>query len=284
MTTNTRVWGHRGCRGAQSPPENSLAAFRDAIGQGASGIELDVFLSGDNHLVVFHDERLERMTNGSGHVSSLTLSELKQLRLKDWRGELTDQEIPTLDEVFALVEGCRTQLTESLADPERVEQFVVNVEIKGSGIASHVEEAIKGRLGTNWNYRNVLVSSFEMGSLEEMRNSNPNIPVGILLEGPVGNAREPWDIELKDLKRCLEVYGDLHPQTVNITLPSLTNEAAEVIRAIGAIPVAWTWNEAPPNTLPDQSRRAIAEHVRRNSITVITDYPAQMIKLLTPNY
>ncbi len=258
-----------------------MAAFREAIAQGASGIELDLFLSRDNHLVVFHDETLERMTNGSGHVTSLTLSELKGLRLKDWRGDLTEQEIPTMDEVFRLVDGCRSELTESLSDPQRAEQFVVNIEIKGSGIAGYVEAAIEGRLGTSWKYRNVLVSSFDMGTLDELRRLNPNVPVGALFEGPVGNPREPWDLQLEELKQCLAISRNLHPQAVNITLPSLSNDAVELIRAMGAMPVAWTWKEPPPDTLSDQNRRAIAEHIRKNDITVITDHPAQMIELLT---
>jgi glycerophosphoryl diester phosphodiesterase len=208
----------------------------------------------------------------------------RDLRLRDGCGDLTEQEIPTLDEVFTLVDGCRSQLRESLLDPQRAEQFVVNVEIKGSGIASHVGKAIEGRLGTSWKYRHGLVSSFDMGTIEELRNLNPNIPVGVLLEGPVENPREPWDIQLEELEQCLARSINFHPEAVNITLPSLTNDAAEVIRASGALPVAWTWNEAPPDTLRDQSRCAIAEHIRKNDITLITDYPAEMIELLTSHY
>lgn len=258
-----------------------MAAFREAIAQGASGIELDLFLSRDHHLVVFHDETLERMTNGSGPITSLRLSELKRLWLKDWHGKLTEQEIPTLDEVFELVDGCRSGLAESLADPQRAEQFVVNIEIKGAGIAGSVEAAIERRLGTSWQYRNILVSSFDTATLAELRRLNPNIPVGALFEGPVGNPREPWDLQLEELKQCLAMSRDLHPQAVNITLPSLGDGAVKLIRAMGAIPVAWTWEEAPPDTLSDQSRRTIAEHIRKNDLVVITDYPAQMIKLLT---
>jgi glycerophosphoryl diester phosphodiesterase len=280
-TTNTRVWGHRGCRGTNSPPENSLAAFRDAIAQGASGIELDLFLSSDDHLVVFHDETLERMTNGSGQVTSYTLGELKRLRLKDWHGDLTEQEIPTLEEVFQLVDRCRSERTDSFSNPECAEQFVINIEIKGSGIAGCVAKAIEEHLGTSWTYRNVLVSSFDLGTLDELRRLNPNVPVGALFEGPVGNPREPWDLRLEEIKQCLDKCRELHPQAVNITLPSLTDEAVELMRVMGAMPVAWTWKEAPPDTLSDESRRRMAEHIRKNGLTVITDYPAQMIKLPT---
>ncbi len=281
MASYSRVWGHRGCRGTGNPPENSLEAFQSAMRQGASGIELDVFLSSDNHLVVFHDETLERMSDGNGPVSSLTLSELKQLRLRNAYGDLTEQEIPTLDEVFTLLDGCRSLQTESPSDLQRAEQFVLNIEIKGLGIATRVERAIEAHLGTNWKYHNILVSSFDMGSLEELRTLNPKIPVAVLFAGPIADPREPWDLQPDELEQCLAISGNLHPQAVNITLPSLTSDAVKVIRAIGAIPVAWTWNETPPDALSDQTRGAIAEHIRRNDITVITDYPRKMIELLT---
>jgi glycerophosphoryl diester phosphodiesterase len=280
MRTNAKVWEHRGCRGARNPPENSLGAFREAIRQGASGIELDLFLSTDDELVVFHDETIERMTNGTGHVTSFAVEELKELRLKDVHGHLTKEEIPTLDEVFALVDACRSQLRQSISGAQRAEQFVVNIEIKGSGIASHVEKAVQRRLGTGWKYRNFLVSSFDIGTLEELRNLNPDIPVGALFEGPLGSPREPWDLQLDELERCLAKSRNLHPQTVNITLPSLTNDAVAAIRAVGATPVAWTCNEAPPDTLRGQSRHGLAEQICENDITLITDYPAQMIELL----
>ena len=278
---NTKVWGHRGCRGTSSPPENSLAAFNEAIAQGASGIELDLFLSRDSHLVVFHDETLERMTNGSGYVTSFTLSELKGLRLRDWHGDLTEQGIPTIEEVFSLVDGCRSAPTGPLAGSQRAEQFVINIEIKGLGIAAHVQRVIEARLGTNWNYQNILVSSFDMGTLDELRRLNPDVPMGALFEGPVGRPREPWDLQLDELRQCLAASRDLHPQAVNITLPSLSNHAVALIRSVGAVPVGWTWNEAPPDTLSEPCRRALAEQIRKNDITVITDYPSQMIHLLT---
>jgi len=185
---------------------------------------------------------------------------------------LTQQQIPTLDEVLAFVDGCHSL--------QNARQFVINIEIKGSGIAGHVEEAITKRLKNGWKYGNFLVSSFDMGTLEELRNLNADIPVGVLFEGPLGDPHEPWDLEVQELEQCLSISRHLHPQTVNITLPSLTDEAVRIIRAIGATPVAWTCNEEFPDTLTNQTRRTIAEHMHRNSITLITDYPAEMIELL----
>lgn len=80
-------------------PENSLAAFKAAVNSGY-GIELDIQLSADGEVVVFHDDTLDRVTNGAGRVDLLTYEQLCELRLCE-----TDEKIPLLSEVFAVVDG-----------------------------------------------------------------------------------------------------------------------------------------------------------------------------------
>lgn len=91
-------YAHRGLHG-DGIPENSMAAFRRACEAGY-GIELDVHLSLDGEVVVFHDETLVRMTGDDRRLAELTLAELKSLSLAG-----TDQTIPTLAEVLSLVAG-----------------------------------------------------------------------------------------------------------------------------------------------------------------------------------
>ena len=91
-------YAHRGLWDAQAP-ENSMAAFAGAVRRGY-GIELDVRLSKDKKLMVFHDESLKRMCGVDRRVSDLTCAELKALRLKG-----SDQTIPMLAEVLAMVGG-----------------------------------------------------------------------------------------------------------------------------------------------------------------------------------
>ena len=78
--TATRIAAHRG--GAALAPENSLAAFRNAIALGADALEFDVHLTANGELVVIHDAALERTTTGIGAVADATLAELHALRLK----------------------------------------------------------------------------------------------------------------------------------------------------------------------------------------------------------
>ena len=91
-------FAHRGYHDKPQIPENSLPAFRRAIGHGW-GAELDVHLLKDGTLAVFHDSDLLRCTGQSGMIEDLTVQELKKLRL-----EGTEEQVPLFDEVLALFE------------------------------------------------------------------------------------------------------------------------------------------------------------------------------------
>ena len=93
-------WAHRGLHDKKSGiPENSMAAFREAI-RANKGIELDVHLTKDKKIAVFHDDSLKRMCKGSGTIEEKTWEELKKLRLLE-----TAEPIPLLEDVLHLVQG-----------------------------------------------------------------------------------------------------------------------------------------------------------------------------------
>ena len=95
-----RLVAHRGLHDStKGVPENSLAAFRLAVERGHA-IELDLRITADRQVVVFHDSTLERMTGVPGQVDRWTLADLKKLRLLG-----TEEGIPTLDEMLELVNG-----------------------------------------------------------------------------------------------------------------------------------------------------------------------------------
>lgn len=71
----TKVWAHRGA--SSHAPENTLPAFRKAIEAGADGIELDVQLTKDGRIVICHDERIDRTSDGMGWIKDFTLEELR---------------------------------------------------------------------------------------------------------------------------------------------------------------------------------------------------------------
>lgn len=92
-------YAHRGLFDNKRVPENSLEAFRRAADRGF-GIELDVQLTADGHVVVFHDYDLKRVCGEEGKIAEMTLEELRACRLLG-----TEWGIPTLGEVLDLVDG-----------------------------------------------------------------------------------------------------------------------------------------------------------------------------------
>ena len=150
---------HRGAKGYE--PENTLQAFQKALDLNADGIELDVHLSADGHIIVIHDETIDRTTNGKGLVNTLSLTELKSFLIAN------QLEIPTLIEVFDLVD----------------KKCLINIELKGLGTSSKVVQLIEEYISEkNWNYDHFIVSSFDWDLLQETSNLNPNIAIGVLTE------------------------------------------------------------------------------------------------------
>ncbi|AYF45229.1 MULTISPECIES: glycerophosphodiester phosphodiesterase family protein [Halobacteriovorax] len=164
---------HRGlhCHECPECPENSLAAFQEAVNHGYA-IELDVHLSSDGHVMVFHDETLTRMTGSNGKVSQYTLKSLKELRLA--KG---DEEIPTLKEVLDLVQG----------------KVPLVIEIK---VIDHdgVLEAEVMKLLHNYD-GDYAIQSFNPMTLKWLRKHYPSLTLGLLV------TRDFSDTKLSRLKQ-----------------------------------------------------------------------------------
>lgn len=98
------VVAHRG-NWRSNAPENSLAAIEESIKMKIDIVELDVWKTKDGHLVLMHDDTVDRTTNGKGRIADLTLAEIKQLNLKDKNGNLTKYRVPTLEEGLLKAKG-----------------------------------------------------------------------------------------------------------------------------------------------------------------------------------
>ena len=156
---------------------------------------------------------------------------------------------------------------------------VVNIEgrmIKGVNTAKPVVDTIRRRIVQGWSMSNFLVSSFDMQFLRDIRAEDKQVPVGAILAGE----HEPWDIDEATLEMHLREIKDIQPETVNITLPSLSDRAAGMIRDSGAQPIGWTSREQPPTMLLDKEKLKLARRLIRNTSVIITDYPGQMRQLL----
>lgn len=97
------VVSHRG--DWRSAPENSIQAFRNCIDMGVDMIELDLKMTKDSVLVLFHDPLIDRTTTGKGKPSDFTLEELRKFKLKSGHNVATRHEIPTLEEVLNYCKG-----------------------------------------------------------------------------------------------------------------------------------------------------------------------------------
>ncbi|WP_310560506.1 glycerophosphodiester phosphodiesterase family protein [Flavobacterium sp.] len=149
--------GHRGAKGHE--PENTLIAFQKAIDLGCHGIEIDVHLSLDKEIIVIHDEKIDRTTNGKGFVNQMTLSELRSFRIDG------KHQIPTLEEVIDMVNNTA----------------FINIELKSYETVEKVIELIEKYVETkNMNYRNFIISSFDWNALQQVRFLNDNIQIGVL--------------------------------------------------------------------------------------------------------
>ncbi|MDE7019120.1 MAG: hypothetical protein K2P65_16380 [Lachnospiraceae bacterium] len=211
-----KIWAHRGC--SQMYPENTLLAFEKAAKiKGLTGIELDIQLTRDGEIVVCHDEKVDRTTDGSGYVKDYTLAELKKLAINISGRD--KERIPTIEEVFDLLKG---RLDEGLK---------INIELKNStipyvGMEGRIVELVHRR-GIQ---ENIVYSSFYAKSLQKLRNLDANAELGILdmrasdclfkLKGGCGaNALHPYwkkiDLEMEQISNyTVRAFfsGHLYPE------------------------------------------------------------------------
>lgn len=161
-----RIWAHRGC--SHRYPENTLLAFEKAQAvQSLTGIELDIQLTKDGEMVVIHDERVDRTTDGSGYVRDHTLVELKKLKID--AGDNPVQSIPTITEVFDLLE---TRLKSGLK---------LNIELKNSVCPyDGMEEKIVDLVHKRGLEKAVVYSTFYARSLAKLKAIDADAELGML--------------------------------------------------------------------------------------------------------
>lgn len=173
--------GHRGALGYE--PENTLLSFAKALELKVDAIELDVYLV-DGHLVVIHDDRVDRTTNGEGYVWDFTFEELR--KLDAGKGAL----IPTLEEVFDLVD----------------KKIQVNIELKGKGTAEPLNVLLKKYIQEKgWTASHFLVSSFDHHELKKFHELMPEIRIGALITAlPLNYAKFAEELNAWSINPSLE--------------------------------------------------------------------------------
>ena len=152
-------FAHRGASGHE--PENTLSALEKAVHLEADWIEVDVFAV-EGEVIVIHDERLERTTNGAGRLMDKSFAYLRSLDAGN------GQRIPTLREAFDCVNR----------------RAGINVELKGPGTAELTVSLINEYIHKKgWNYDQFIVSSFNQHDLAIVKKHDPHIKIGIVIGG-----------------------------------------------------------------------------------------------------
>jgi glycerophosphoryl diester phosphodiesterase len=160
-----RILGHRGA--SSDAPENTLAAFLLALEQGADGVELDARLCRSGEVVVFHDERLERLTGGRGRVADTSWDELSRLEVRPGPSGAAPASIPLLSDVLAALP--RTAF--------------INVELKSEDWnGTRVADAAGALLEAGRHEAHVVVSSFDPRCLLRLALGHPRLKRGLLLD------------------------------------------------------------------------------------------------------
>lgn len=195
------IWGHRGAY--HYAPENTIYSFEKAIELGADGVEFDVQLTKDGEVVVIHDEKIDRVSNGTGLVKEYTLSELKKINFnKRGISEPYFMEIPTLDEVLKLL------VTTSLS---------INIELKTGIIYYEGLELKTVDIVNKYNLsERVLYSSFNHYSIKNVKEYDKAAKTALLCGGGI----------MVTAEQCEKVGATaLHPSVQQMRYPGLIEDS-----------------------------------------------------------
>ncbi len=160
----TMIWAHRGA--SAYAPENSMEAFMMAQNMGADGIELDIHLSRDGHLVVAHDETVDRCSDGKGLINDKSLSQLLELDFSNGKENYLNTRIPTLEQVLEFIKSTN---------------LILNIEIKNTIILYEgIEEKAINLVSKMGLDNRVIYSSFNHYSLTIVKKLKPSAHIGLL--------------------------------------------------------------------------------------------------------
>ena len=199
--------GHRGAAGYA--PENTLYSFEKAMKMGVDMIEFDVRPCATGEIVIIHDSKVNRTTDGKGYVSDLSFGEIKRLRIEK------RYSVPLLSEALEFING----------------KVSVNIEIKEEGIAEKVFKIVNDFISSGiYDDSHFLISSFYPSELKSFKKQNDEIPLGILSK--------------KVSKRLVENIKELEPRAVNLNHKIVNGDIVEKIHSLGKKLYVWTVDTA----------------------------------------
>jgi glycerophosphoryl diester phosphodiesterase len=211
-----RVIGHRGA--ASLAPENTVAGLRRARALGCRWVEFDVRMTADNRLVLLHDDRLDRTTNGRGRARSLPLEAIRRCDAGSWfASSFAGERVPTLEEVMAALSelGLGANLELKAERGKATETGLAAAELTARLWPPHLPAP--------------LISSFIAEAIRAARERAPSVAYGLLLRSAAG---QRW--------RQAEALGCT---TVNLDHRRLRPAIVSEIRSAGFAVLAYTVND-----------------------------------------
>lgn len=241
------VIAHRGA--SAYAPENTMIAFQKALDMNAELIELDVMLSKDGVPVLFHDQTLDRKTNGSGEVRDYTFEELRQLDAGSWFSEeFGGEKIPSLEEVLEWAEG----------------KIALNIEIKTEAWSEDLSQSIEPKVvqlvRDSGMGEYIIFSSFDYRILLRLKELAPELRTAMLYEATQSGEKDP-----------LTLVTELNADAFNCSATQLTPEWLEMLKEAGVPVLVYTVND------PDVMKQFIEAGVSG----IFSDYPDKLFEVAT---
>ncbi|MEM1178128.1 MAG: glycerophosphodiester phosphodiesterase family protein [Acidobacteriota bacterium] len=242
-----KVIAHRGFSG--QAPENTLVAIRQAIEIGADMVEIDVTLTRDGHVIVLHDETLERTTDGGGAALETQLADIQKLDAGSWfDARYAGEKVPTLQEVLDLV----------------TDRILLNIEIKHEAVTDAVEGGIAQKVhrlvAESGRAEQVIVSSFDPRPLARLRELGSPLATASLYAVRLHSGLLPSDITAQ--------VGSV---AFNVSGRHLDEAMLENAKAHGIPVQVYTVNE-----IKDMERL-----LEVGVVALFTDHPDRMLRLLS---
>lgn len=254
------IIAHRGS--SMVAPENTLAAVEQAIVDQAHYVEIDVRLSADGQVVLYHDRSLQRLAGDPRHVRDLTLDELRQVDVGSWFGDaFIGERIPTLEEALATVRGRSALMIDMKPDPggevELVEAVLRALEHESASrrlcherVPAGASSAHCGDIDVAGESRLAVMSPWVV---DEIKQRDPELRVTLLAQLIM-----PGTLE----RRGFDALGLRHNR--------ITDNEIRLARLFGYEVHAWTVN--------DQAR--MSEMIDLGVDAIITDYPDRLRELI----
>jgi len=210
QTTGPMIVGHRGA--SHDAPENTLASARLGWSQNADAVEIDIYLTPDNRIVVIHDGNTKRVAGKSYEVSKTSSDTLRSLDVGSWKNkDFANEKIPFLEEVIDAI-------------PKGKQLFI---EIK---CGDEIVPFLKKILESSGKISQCVLISFQFEALAEAKKVLPLVPMFFLSE----------KITVAELPALITRLRESNLQGLNLSYLSITPEIANICKQNGILLAAWT--------------------------------------------